>query len=689
MNLRRWIAALAVLALFTAVAGAQVTANQVTCTASAATTPNVRAEGYSERVGDVLLTCINGLPLTTGNVADRITLTVTYTAPIMNQTDGLATPNSDIMLTIDEPNSLSNAAANELGIGGYGPNANIIGVCTVAAQAAANLSATTNQLSTCPAFSYLAGINPAQYYATSATGLTGGANAINVYQGAISNTAGTAVTFSNVPFVPPVVNTAGQGTLVSRVYRITGVRVNAVGQSTISATVGKVVVNSNDVSTFSAVVNPQVTVGTVASSLSTSVVPSPLSVCIQTTLVPSTTSVTLPASASYLKFTEAFGTAFKTRVVSITPGDTAYGVGTDLQAATQPVNGTYVGGTYSNVGAESGVLIPIGGTSTVIAGLATTGTRLQATFANLDTTGSITYYLSLNNVVDFNDPPTGKALPGNAGDTTAAPFAVLQTQSGGQIAAYSASASSLVAGSNKTVPVVQLSITKGAAEAVWEITNTDLNVDTYTFAVYAVYNANALSPTPTNLATVALGYAPTDGTPTGTPVGVTVTSIPRFTGEAAAQTLLNLLPCRTTLLFPYLTSTQVSTGTPPAGQANSWQTGVAIENTGADPLQTAGGTGTCTLNFYGAGAPPAVQTPSIAPGGEYAFLVSDPGNTGVAVTNWVGYGFAVCNFNYGHGFVFIEDNTRSMAMGYLAEVLNQQTSSVPRGQFTLGEGNDN
>jgi hypothetical protein len=53
MNLRRWITALAILAVFTAVAGAQVTSNQVSCTASPASTPNIRAEGLTERAGAV------------------------------------------------------------------------------------------------------------------------------------------------------------------------------------------------------------------------------------------------------------------------------------------------------------------------------------------------------------------------------------------------------------------------------------------------------------------------------------------------------------------------------------------------------------------------------------------------------------------------------------------------------------
>lgn len=680
MNLRRWITALAILAVFTAVAGAQVTSNQVSCTASPASTPNIRAEGLTERAGDVLITCINGLQLSSGNVADRINISVTYNAPITNPVDATGKI-SDILLTIDEPNSLPTAAANELGIQGYGPNAAIGGapggICTVANQAA--------NAPNCAAFSYLVG-NPAVYYVTSFTGQAGGGNAVNVYQGAV-NAAATTVTFSYVPFVPPYVNTAGQGTLVSRVFRITGVRVNPNGQSAITATVAQPVTNAADISTFNTLASPNVPVASVVTSLTTSVVPNALTVCVQTALTPVANQPQIPASASYLKFGQNFNGAFKTRVVAIdnVAADNATLTGPALQLTSAPVNGKYPlsGGAFSNANSESGILIPIpGAVPTAVAGLATSGTRLKAVFANLDTTGSTKYYVSLNNIADFNDPVAANKTPATAGDSTAAPFAVLQTQANGETSAdgvtnmYASSTDTAgnVAIGARAVPVIQLNVVSGKAEAVWEITNTAGAADasTYTFAVYAVFAANQLNPAPATAATVVLGYAPTNGTAATSPVGVTTTWIPRYVAPPAApQPLLSLLPCRTTLLFPFLSSMLVSAN-------SSWATGIAIENTGSDPLTTVGGTGTCTLNFYGAGAPPTITVGPIAPGTGYTFLSSDPGNTGVANSNWTGYAFAVCNFNYAHGFVFIEDNTRSMAMGYLAEVLNQQTASVPR-----------
>jgi hypothetical protein len=671
MNLRRVLTALAILAVFTAVASAQITSNQVTCTVAPASTPTIRSEGVTERVGDVLITCINGLQLNSGNAADRITITVNYNAPITNSSDGV-TKNSDIMLAIDEPNSMSLAAASELGIAGYGPNAPITGVCTVPNQTPLNAA---NQLANCPAYSLITG-SPAVYYATSATGAAGSANAINVYQGAIG-ASGTSVTFANVPFVPPYVNTAGQGTLVSRVYRVMDVRVNPNGQSAISATVAQPVVNANDVSTFNAIQSPTVSVANVQPSIATAVnnASSALSVCVQTALTPAAGQPQLNANAAYLTFAQGFASAFKTRVVSVSSADNATSAGAVLlQLPTQPVNGTYNGGAISNTAGESGVLIPITGTSAV-AGLANSGTRLKAVFSNLDPGAK--YYVSLNNITDFTDLVKQPAVA--PGDTSAVPFAVLQTQ-GTEIAGYvqSTDAAGSVAIKAPAVPVVQLNVNaKGAAEAVWEITNIDGTKGTYTFAVYAVFPPNVVNPSPATAATVQLGYAPTNGTANTNPVGVTTTWVPRFSAPGAGVPLLQLLPCRTTMLFPFVSSSLAAPGM-------AWQTGVAIENTGADPLGTQGTSGPCTLSFYGANAPPSITVGPVAPGGSYNFLVSDPAQVG-ATTNWTGYIFAVCNFNYGHGFVFIEDPTRMMAMGYVGQVLNVQTSSVPRGSFTLGE----
>ena len=80
--------------------------------------------------------------------------------------------------------------------------------------------------------------------------------------------------------------------------------------------------------------------------------------------------------------------------------------------------------------------------------------------------------------------------------------------------------------------------------------------------------------------------------------------------------------------------------------------------------------GNCKLTYYGG----TTAAPTVPPG---------PSDTGVipAGTVWTntlqtiapnfqGYMFAVCNFQYAHGFAFISDvGARNLAMGYLALVI--------------------
>jgi hypothetical protein len=88
------------------------------------------------------------------------------------------------------------------------------------------------------------------------------------------------------------------------------------------------------------------------------------------------------------------------------------------------------------------------------------------------------------------------------------------------------------------------------------------------------------------------------------------------------------------------------------------------------------------LTFYdGTGNTPAVTRPSVATGTVDAFLIS-----GVAA-GFQGYMFALCNFQYAHGFAFISDlGARNLAMGYLALVVNNGTASA-RGPASESLGN--
>src|ERR1039458_2570032 len=64
--------------------------------------------------------------------------------------------------------------------------------------------------------------------------------------------------------------------------------------------------------------------------------------------------------------------------------------------------------------------------------------------------------------------------------------------------------------------------------------------------------------------------------------------------------------------------------------------------------------------------PPPATTPSIAGGTVWADTLSDP----LMAPTFQGYAFAICNFQFAHGFAFISDvGARNLAMGYLALVI--------------------
>jgi hypothetical protein len=213
-----------------------------------------------------------------------------------------------------------------------------------------------------------------------------------------------------------------------------------------------------------------------------------------------------------------------------------------------------------------------------------------------------------------------------------------------------------------------VSLSNGTGTAVWEVLNTNPNTtENLRFGVYVTYSANVAqnSPLP-GTSTVNLSFAPTAAS------GAASSSlgIPRFAGDSsAARNILTINICRTILLYPYITN-----------QAG-FDTGLTIANTSQDPYTTGSNatgaqSGSCKLTYYGG----TTAAPTTPPG------PSDTGNI-AAGTVWVntlqtiapnfqGYMFAVCNFQFAHGFAFISDvGARNLAMGYLAVVLNDPGSS--------------
>jgi hypothetical protein len=125
-------------------------------------------------------------------------------------------------------------------------------------------------------------------------------------------------------------------------------------------------------------------------------------------------------------------------------------------------------------------------------------------------------------------------------------------------------------------------------------------------------------------------------------------------------------------LFPFVTN------------QSGFDTGLAISNTSTDPFGTAAQQGPCTLNYFGANAPAAVTTASVASGTTYVALAS------AQAPNFQGYMFAVCNFQYAHGFAFISDvGARNLAMGYLALIVPDPARTSGNGANPFDEGGPN
>jgi len=77
VDFRRWILALTVLTLFAGLAGAQNLANPpLTCATNVTSTPQLRAEGYTEQTGDIGITCTGGSNVTPGSLIPTTNITV-------------------------------------------------------------------------------------------------------------------------------------------------------------------------------------------------------------------------------------------------------------------------------------------------------------------------------------------------------------------------------------------------------------------------------------------------------------------------------------------------------------------------------------------------------------------------------------------------------------------------------------
>jgi hypothetical protein len=327
------------------------------------------------------------------------------------------------------------------------------------------------------------------------------------------------------------------------------------------------------------------------------------------------------ASPSFVvNYSEGFATAFKTQGLNTTNAN----LGSEFS------NNTYTG---------YGVTAPASNT-------ANSGTIVQITLNNIPSGVTVYALLTVGNsggVMTLVNGATGSSITALTGTTAnGSPGATSNT----------------AAGTGTTAAA--LTVTNGSATAFYEETTNAIGaVETYNVPFY-LQAAGAAVAAPSGAITATVSFAP---------VGATTT--PNFVSGSSTTTknTVSFTACTTTLLFPYVTN------------SSGFETGIAISNTGADLLGThngspsssvTGASGTCLLTFFGSGVTaPAYTTPSVAPGTTWANTLSTTSGTSGA-TALSGYVIASCNFQYAHGYAFIEDGLggpSGVAEGYLALVV--------------------
>ena len=640
---RRLVIALGALGMLAGLASAQ-TSQAMNCTLT--TFPNtIRLEGKTEQVGDITITCTGGTALTDGATIPLVNFTIQLggvtNAISSRQTDVTHPGVSDALLLIDEPGSGGGPVA------GFGSDAapKLCGLPTTGCAAPFKETNTGNPVMSDTA---VAGGNP------------GGA--FNAYQGVVS---GTSVTFIGIPVMAPA--TAGS----SRVFRITNVRVDSTTQAAGATVTANITFTGTNVSSLLSLPQNSASVSVIQNGLSaanTKATPSSSPVCM------TTGTKTYGAAIGSIQFGENFGSAFKTRLAGV--AGTPNSIFNVTVLPPTPAGGAVVAqqslpGVYAS---ESGLTLPLG---TGYTGLADYGTRLKATFANIPT--GVRLFVSTTNMSDATTGATPVTPPTNVGDGSVGPYAQLLASTTTEASVDSSTGPGFATPIALSGGQAELTVTNGAATAIWEIENTNPTAsETFYFTVYVEYSANVPPVTGTTAAptpTVNLTYAPT-AAPAGT------TPEPLFVDAAQSpKSAFSLANCRTILLFPYITSN------------GGFDTGIAISNTSMDPLSTSAQAGACNLNWYPSGSQSATSTsvgtaitatttPTVVGGTTYLNTASS------LVPGFTGYMIAVCNFQYAHGFAFVADwgsSSTSSAMGYLALVIPDPgtapgaTRAVPTG----------
>ena len=625
-DFRKWLLAFAVAALLFGLGSSTAYAQGAfTCNTNAGAPTIVRSEGVTELVGDLILNCTGGTPTQAGQQIQPSNVQVSLNTNITSRIVRTADNTSEAILMIDEP-----FPGNEPSIV---PSNAVPGIGQTVVQSACLANNNTN----CAIISLGVGIGAVGNYNGNVGSLAlgfGTGNHYNIFQGFQSGVQ--AVSWNGVPIDAP-------GTAGTRVIRITNIRANAcmlgVSSTLVPTEIFELIgVNGSQQITIN---NPNQIVALVQPGLVSTVgTPGDYQQCT------SVNSDELGGSGGIfpddidVAATEGFAYSFKPRSYDQIINQNMEGPGSpslqDVPGFAYHTESGFRPDASINAAAQPGGLsVPAltgdgGGfyDPSDIVGLASQGTQLQFTFANVGA--------GVNLFV-----PNMITLTGNYGGGTLPGIAVL-------------------AGSGGGVGLTQLTVTGTTAVALYEIYYSDASVlETADVPVEVAYISNTANNLPaTGKGTVAVNFAPLSNTPTASASA----PIPRFCQPYTAVTLYTISPCTCDLLFPFVTN-----------QAG-FDTGIAIANTSLDQFGTTPQQGTITLQYYGSttgggAAPPNATTTSAVPAGQELILtLSNGGNFGIPATpGFQGYMIAVAQFQYCHAFAFISDvGAQKLAEGYLA-----------------------
>jgi len=616
-----------------------------TCQANQGSPATVRAEGVTELVGDIVITCTGGVPTAAGSAIPQYTISILLNTNVTSRLESGTTAAggiSEAVLAIDEPGT----------------------------------TVTGGQAGTTPAAGTLLGCVATNNTNCANTGTGGGfgvggpylgtAGRPNLFQGTWNPALPQALTWAGVPIDAP-----GSG---NRIIRITNVRANACQLGVSSTLIPAQITALITISGTQAITlqQPQPVVAVILPGLiqgGTRAGVFQQCVTLNNLIVnPSATGAPVgiglggasPGTVITIGVTAQEGpgvtAAFKPRNFSQYSGTVAAPVSSGSAPALQQVLGfayNSESGFVTNAG-NNPASTPAFGTATAATGSigeADTGTELSFAFASVPSGVII-------------GVPTNIYLFPTSITSTAAASAVAAAGAG--VPAGATGVATLVGGASGG----QLTLAGGAGTATYEVLLSAPNTLEFAFLpstpAFVSNTATNLPGITTTGATVAVNFAPLSTVPTAAPASTA--AIPRFCQTHTPATLFNINACSCDLLFPFVTN-----------QAG-FDTGIAIANTSLDPFKTPTQSGNVTLNYYGnttgGGAAPAAATTTsvVAAGSELVFTLSGGGTNGIAATaGFQGYIIAVAAFQYCHGFAFIQGGSgaSSIAEGYLAIQLDE------------------